>query len=216
MLSKSASTRIFFDPISIRKPSLATYVTPRSAPAVVGAEQHDTIAANIINMVAGDLSIKYGLKGPNYSIVSACSTGAHNIADAMRMIQYGTVDVMIAGGAEMGTSPTGLGGFAAARALSTRNDDPQAASRPWDQERDGFVLSDGAGVLMLEELEHAKARGAKIYAEVAGYGLTGDAHHITAPAEGAEGGYRAMKMATDHASRNLGMSLEEIFLHYYE
>ena len=142
------------------------------------------VPANIINMVAGDLSIKFGLKGPNFSIVSACSSGTHNIGEAARMIQYGTVDVMLAGGAEMSTSPVGLGGFAAARALSTRNDDPEGASRPWDLERDGFVLSDGAGVLVLEDLDHARARGADIYAELIGVGMNSDAYHMTAPSEG--------------------------------
>ncbi len=160
------------------------------------------VPANIINMVAGNLSIMYGLRGPNISIVSACSTGAHNIGDAMRMIQYGTVDVMIAGGAEMATSPTGLGGFAAARALSTRNDDPQAASRPWDRDRDGFVLSDGSGVLLLEELEHAKARGAKIYAELAGSAMNSDAHHMTLPSPGGEGAADCMCLALDDAGLN--------------
>ena len=161
------------------------------------------VPANIINMVAGNLSIMYGLKGPNISIVSACSTGAHNIGDAMRMIQYGTVDAMIAGGAEMATSPTGLGGFAAARALSTRNDDPQAASRPWDKDRDGFVLSDGAGVLMIEELEHAKARGAKIYAELAGSAMNSDAYHMTSPSPGGEGAADCMRLALADARLNL-------------
>ncbi|MCB1790614.1 MAG: beta-ketoacyl-ACP synthase II [Gammaproteobacteria bacterium] len=160
------------------------------------------VPANIINMVAGNLSIMYGLKGPNISIVSACSTGAHNIGDAMRMIQYGTVDMMVAGGAEMATSPTGLGGFAAARALSTRNDDPQAASRPWDKDRDGFVLSDGAGVLMLEELEHAKARGARIYAELAGFAMNSDAYHMTSPSPGGEGAADCMLLALDDAGIN--------------
>ena len=160
------------------------------------------VPANIINMVAGNLSIMYGLKGPNISIVSACSTGAHNIGDAMRMIQYGTVDMMVAGGAEMATSPTGLGGFAAARALSTRNDDPQAASRPWDKDRDGFVLSDGAGVLMLEELEHAKARGARIYAELAGSAMNSDAYHMTSPSPGGEGAADCMLLALDDAGIN--------------
>ncbi|MGD8956268.1 MAG: beta-ketoacyl-ACP synthase II [Chromatiaceae bacterium] len=161
------------------------------------------VPANIINMVAGNLSILYGLKGPNISIVSACSTGAHNIGDAMRMIQYGTVDMMVAGGAEMATSPTGLGGFAAARALSTRNDDPQAASRPWDQERDGFVLSDGAGVLMLEELEHAKARGARIYAELAGSAMNSDAYHMTSPPPNGEGAADCMRLALADAGLNM-------------
>jgi 3-oxoacyl-[acyl-carrier-protein] synthase II len=143
------------------------------------------------------------LKGPNISIVSACSTGAHNIGDAMRMIQYGTVDMMVAGGAEMATSPTGLGGFAAARALSTRNDDPQAASRPWDRDRDGFVLSDGAGVLMLEELEHAKARGAKIYAELAGSAMNSDAYHMTSPSPDGEGAADCMRLAVADAGLNM-------------
>jgi 3-oxoacyl-[acyl-carrier-protein] synthase II len=153
------------------------------------------VPANIINMVAGNLSIKYGLKGPNYSIVSACSTGAHNIGEAARLIRHGVVDAMIAGGAEMATSPVGLGGFAAARALSTRNDDPQRASRPWDKDRDGFVLSDGAGVVVLEEYEAAKARGATIYAELAGIGMNSDAHHMTAPSPGGEGACACMQMA---------------------
>jgi len=161
------------------------------------------VPANIINMVAGNLSIMCGLKGPNISIVSACSTGAHNIGDAMRMIQYGTVDMMVAGGAEMATSPTGLGGFAAARALSTRNDDPQAASRPWDRDRDGFVLSDGAGVLMLEELEHARARGAPIYAELAGSAMNSDAYHMTSPSPGGEGAADCMRLALDDAGLNM-------------
>jgi 3-oxoacyl-[acyl-carrier-protein] synthase II len=164
------------------------------------------VPANIINMVAGNLSIMYGLKGPNISIVSACSTGAHNIGDAMRMIQYGTVDMMVAGGAEMATSPTGLGGFAAARALSTRNDDPQGASRPWDRDRDGFVLSDGAGVLMLEELEHAKARGARIYAELAGSAMNSDAYHMTSPSPGGEGAADCMRLALADA----GIGLEQV------
>lgn len=161
------------------------------------------VPANIINMVAGNLSIMYGLKGPNISIVSACSTGAHNIGDAMRMIQYGTVDMMVAGGAEMATSPTGLGGFAAARALSTRNDDPQAASRPWDRDRDGFVLSDGAGVLMLEEMEHAKARGATIYAELAGSAMNSDAFHMTSPSPNGEGAADCMRLALQDAGLNM-------------
>jgi len=161
------------------------------------------VPSNIINMVAGNLSIMYGLKGPNISIVSACSTGAHNIGDAMRMIQYGTVDMMVAGGAEMATSPTGLGGFAAARALSTRNDDPQSASRPWDRDRDGFVLSDGAGVLMLEEMEHAKARGAKIYAELAGSAMNSDAFHMTSPSPNGEGAADCMRLALEDAGLNL-------------
>lgn len=164
------------------------------------------VPANIINMVAGNLSIMHGLKGPNYSIVSACSTGAHNIGDAMRMIQYGTVDMMLAGGADMTTSPTGLGGFASARALSTRNDDPQAASRPWDKDRDGFVLSDGAGVLMLEEYEHAKARGANIYCELAGSAMNSDAHHMTSPSPNGEGAADCMLLALEDAN----LSPEEV------
>lgn len=157
------------------------------------------VPANIVNMVAGHLSINYGLKGPNISIVSACSTGTHNIGVAMRMIERGDVDVMMAGGAEMATTPTGLGGFAAARALSTRNDDPQGASRPWDKERDGFVLSDGAGVLVIEELEHAKARGAKIYGELLGFGMNADAYHMTAPSENGQGACDCMLLALDDA-----------------
>ena len=144
------------------------------------------VPGNIINMISGNLSIKYGLKGPNFAIVTACTTGTHNIGDAARLIKYGDADVMIAGGAERcTTSPTAMGGFASAKALSRRNDAPQAASRPWDRDRDGFVLSDGAGIVVLEELEHAKARGAKIYAELVGYGLSGDAYHITTPRRGA-------------------------------
>jgi len=161
------------------------------------------VPANIINMVAGNVSIMFGMKGPNISIVSACSTGAHNIGDAMRMIQYGTVDAMLAGGADMTTSPTGLGGFAAARALSTRNDDPQAASRPWDKDRDGFVLSDGSGILMLEEYEHAKARGAKIYCELAGSAMNSDAFHMTSPSPNGEGAADCMLMALDDAGLNI-------------
>jgi 3-oxoacyl-[acyl-carrier-protein] synthase II len=160
------------------------------------------VPSNIINMVAGNLSIRYGFKGPNISIVSACSSGAHNIADAMRMIQFGTVDVMVAGGAEMGTTPTGLGGFAAARALSTRNDDPERASRPWDKDRDGFVLSDGAGVMVVEELEHAKARGARIYAELAGVAMNSDAYHMTAPSPNGEGAADCMRLAMQDAKVN--------------
>jgi 3-oxoacyl-[acyl-carrier-protein] synthase II len=157
------------------------------------------VPANIVNMVAGDLSIKYGLQGPNYSIVSACSTGTHNIGEAALMIRHGIVDVMIAGGAEMATSPVGLGGFAAARALSTRNDDPERASRPFDKDRDGFVLSDGAGVVVLEEYEMAKARGANIYAELAGVGMNSDAYHMTAPSENGSGARDCMLLALQDA-----------------
>ena len=153
------------------------------------------VPANIVNMVAGDLSIKYGLKGPNYSIVSACASGTHAIGEAARLIRHGYIDIMVAGGAEMATSPVGLGGFAAARALSTRNDDPQAASRPWDRDRDGFVLSDGAGVMVLEEYEHARARGAKIYAEIVGIGMNSDAHHMTAPSPSGIGASECMHIA---------------------
>jgi 3-oxoacyl-[acyl-carrier-protein] synthase II len=162
------------------------------------------IPSAIINMVSGNLSIKYGLKGPNVAVVTACTTATHNIGDAARMIAYGDADAMLAGGAEFATTPTGLGGFAAARALSTRNDDPAGASRPWDKERDGFVLSDGAGVLMLEEYEHAKARGARIYCEIAGYGMSGDAHHMTQPPEGGEGAYRCMVNALRDARMDPG------------
>lgn len=160
------------------------------------------VPANIVNMVAGDLSIKYGLQGPNYSIVSACSTGTHNIGEASLMIRHGMVDVMIAGGAEMATSPVGLGGFAAARALSTRNDDPEGASRPFDKDRDGFVLSDGAGVVVLEEYEMARARGATIYAEIAGVGMNSDAYHMTAPSENGTGARDCMLLALDDAGLN--------------
>ena len=160
------------------------------------------VPANIVNMVAGHISIMNGFKGPNISIVSACSTGAHSIADAMRMIQYGTTDVMVAGGAEHATSPTGLGGFAAARALSTRNDEPQKASRPWDRDRDGFVLSDGAGVMVIEELEHARARGAEIYCELLGSGMNSDAYHMTSPSPNGEGAAECMRLAMQDAGVN--------------
>ena len=164
------------------------------------------VPSSIINMVSGNLSIMKGLKGPNISIVSACTTGAHNIGDAARMIAYGDADVMIAGGSEMSTSPLGVGGFAAARALSTRNDDPEAASRPWDIDRDGFVLGDGAGVVVLEEYEFAKARGAKIYCELAGYGMSGDAHHMTQPSPSGEGPARCMH----NALRDAGLNKEDV------
>ena len=156
----------------------------------------------IINMIAGHVSIRYGYKGPNISIVTACTTATHNIGEAARMIAYGDADVMIAGGAEYGTTPTAYGGFTAARALSTRNDAPEQASRPWDQDRDGFVLSNGAGMLVLEELEHARNRGATIYAELAGYGRSGDAFHITSPPEGGEGAARCMRAALADAGIN--------------
>ncbi|SMN17272.1 3-oxoacyl-[acyl-carrier-protein] synthase, KASII [uncultured Candidatus Thioglobus sp.] len=164
------------------------------------------VPSSIINMISGNLSIKYGFKGPNFAIVTACTTGTHNIGDASRLIEYGDADVMIAGGAEMSTTNCGLGGFAAARALSTRNDDPATASRPWDKDRDGFVLGDGAGVVVLEEYEHAKARGAKIYAEVLGYGMSGDAHHMTLPSKGGEGAARCMK----NVMRNAGVNTDQI------
>ncbi|MGB3919298.1 beta-ketoacyl-ACP synthase II [Thiothrix litoralis] len=160
------------------------------------------VPASIINMVAGNLSIMFGLKGPNMSIVSACATATHSIGDAARMIVYGDADVMIAGGSEMGSTPLGIGGFAAARALSTRNDDPEAASRPWDVDRDGFVLGDGGGVLVLEEYEFAKKRGARIYCELVGYGMSSDAYHMTTPSEGGEGAARCMVNAMKDAGLN--------------
>ena len=160
------------------------------------------VPSSIINMISGNLSIKYGMKGPNFAIVTACTTGTHNVGDAARLIEYGDADVMVAGGAEMSTTNCGLGGFAAARALSTRNDDPLTASRPWDKDRDGFVLGDGAGVVVLEEYEHAKARGAQIYAEVSGYGMSGDAYHMTLPSKGGEGAARCMKNAMNNAGLN--------------
>ena len=158
------------------------------------------VTAAIINMIAGHLSIKYGFKGPNLAIVTACTTGLHCIGEAGRLIEYGDADVMIAGGAEASVVPVGIAGFIACRAMSTSfNDEPRKASRPYDKDRDGFVMGEGAGILVLEELEHAKARGAKIYAEIIGYGLAGDAYHITAPAEDGDGGYRAMKAAIKNA-----------------
>jgi len=162
------------------------------------------IPGSIINMISGNLSIQYGLKGPNIAIVTACTTGNHSIGEAGRLIEYGDADVMIAGGAECAVHPLGIGGFSAARALSTRNDNPQAASRPWDRDRDGFVMGEGAGVLVLEELEHAKARGAKIYCELSGYGMSSDAHHITSPPDDGDGARRSMLNALKNARLNPG------------
>ncbi len=157
------------------------------------------VPASIINMASGQLSIMLGLKGPNIACVTACATATHNIGLAMRMIQYGDADVMVAGGAEFSTVGTAMGGFCSARALSARNDEPEKASRPWDKDRDGFVLSDGAGVVILEDLEHARARGARIYCELVGFGMSGDAFHMTAPSENGEGGGRCMKVAIKDA-----------------
>ena len=156
----------------------------------------------IINMIAGNLSIMYNLQGPNLAVVTACTTGTHNIGLGARLIASGDVDAMLVGGAEMATTPVGVGGFAAARALSTRNDDPQRASRPWDQDRDGFVLGDGAGMLMLESLEVAKARGARIYCEITGFGMSGDAYHMTSPPEDGRGAAAAMQQALKDAELN--------------
>ena len=164
------------------------------------------VPANIINMIAGNLSITYGLKGPNIAMVTACTSGTHSIGEAARIIAYGDADAMLAGGAEMATTYTGLGGFAAARALSTRNDDPLTASRPWDRDRDGFVLGDGAGVMVLEEYQHARARGATIYAEVSGYGMSGDAYHMTQPSKNGEGAARCMR----NAIRDAGLNPDQI------
>lgn len=157
------------------------------------------VPGSIINMISGNLSIMFGFKGPNIALVTACTTGTHSVGEAARIIKYGDADVMVAGGAEATVSPLGLGGFCAARALSTRNDDPATASRPWDRDRDGFVLGEGAGVMVLEEYEHAKARGAKIYAEVAGYGMSADAFHMTQPAEDGDGARRCMLAALRNA-----------------
>ncbi|AFT70998.1 3-oxoacyl-[acyl-carrier-protein] synthase 2 [Alloalcanivorax dieselolei B5] len=164
------------------------------------------VPSTIINMIAGNLAIMYGFKGPNFATVSACTTGTHNIGFAAQQIQLGLADVMIAGGAEKGSTPLGMGGFAAARALSSRNDDPQAASRPWDRERDGFVLGDGAGAVVLEEYERAKARGATIYAELVGYGMSDDAYHMTAPSENGAGAALSMR----NALRDAGMDAGEV------
>ena len=164
------------------------------------------VPGSIINMVAGYLSIQYGLQGPNYALTTACTTGTHSIGMAARNIAYGEADVMVTGGSEMATSGLGLGGFSAARALSTRNDAPQAASRPWDKDRDGFVLSDGSGAMVLEEYEHAKARGAHIYAELIGFGMSGDAFHMTAPPEDGRGGAKCMQNALNDA----GVSADQV------
>ncbi len=164
------------------------------------------IPGTIINMISGNLSIMYGLKGPNIAIVTACTTATHCIGDAARYIEYGDADVMVAGGAEAAITPLSVGGFASARALSTRNDDPATASRPWDVDRDGFVIGEGAGVLVLEEYEHAKKRGAKIYAEIAGFGMSADAYHMTAPSESGEGAARCMR----NALRNAGINADQV------
>jgi 3-oxoacyl-[acyl-carrier-protein] synthase II len=162
------------------------------------------VPASIINMISGHVSIKYGFQGPNLAIVTACTTGLHSIGEAGRLIEYGDADVMVAGGAESTVSPLGVGGFAAARALSTRNDDPATASRPWDKDRDGFVLGEGAGAVVLEEYEHAKKRGAKIYAELCGFGMGADAFHMTAP--NVDGPKRSMKAAL----RNAGLNADQV------
>lgn len=164
------------------------------------------VPSTIVNMIAGHVSINYGLRGPNIAISTACTTGLHNIGHAARMIAYNDADVMIAGGAEKASTELGMGGFASAKALSTRNDDPQAASRPWDRDRDGFVLGDGAGIMVLEEYEHAKARGAKIYCELVGFGMSGDAYHMTSPSEDGSGGALAMKAAI----RDAGITPDQI------
>jgi len=164
------------------------------------------VPGSIINMIAGNLSVRYNLQGPNLAMVTACTSGTHNIGLGARLIASGDADAMLVGGAEMATTPVGLGGFAAARALSTRNDDPQAASRPWDRDRDGFVLGDGAGVLMLEEYEIARARGAKIYAELLGFGMSGDAYHMTLPPEDGRGAAAAMR----NAIRDAGIAMDRI------
>jgi 3-oxoacyl-[acyl-carrier-protein] synthase II len=164
------------------------------------------VPGSIINMVSGLVSIQYGYQGPNLSLVTACSTANHSLGEAARIIEYGDADVMIAGGTESTVSPLGLGGFCAARALSTRNDDPATASRPWDVDRDGFVLGEGSGVLVLEEYEHARARGARIYCELAGYGMSADAHHITAPPEDGGGAARSML----NALRNAGLNVDDV------
>jgi len=164
------------------------------------------VPGSIINLISGQLSIMYGLKGPNLAIVTACTTANHSIGEAGRLIEYGDADVMIAGGSESCVSPLGVGGFCAARALSTHNEDPAGASRPWDRDRDGFVLGEGAGIVVLEEYEHARKRGARIYCELAGYGMSADAHHITAPCEDGEGAVRCMS----NAIRNAGLNRDQV------
>ncbi len=164
------------------------------------------VPGSVINMISGNLSIKYGFRGPNIAVVTACTTGTHNIGLAGRMIRYGDADVMVAGGAEMATSPTTMAAFASMKALSSRNDAPQQASRPWDRDRDGFVLGDGAGAIILEEYEHARKRGANIYCELVGFGMSGDAHHITAPPEDGAGAVRSMRNALSDA----GMNADEV------
>ncbi len=164
------------------------------------------VPMSIINMISGDLSVMYGLKGPNLSMVTACSTGTHAIGDAGRLIEYGDADIMLAGGAEAAITPTAMAGFSNARALSSRNEDPEAASRPWDRDRDGFVMGEGAGVLVLEELEHARARSARIYAELAGFGMSADAYHMTSPAPGGEGAARCM----DNCLHNSGLNPDQV------
>jgi len=164
------------------------------------------VPSTVVNMAAGNVAIKYGLQGPNFAIATACTTGTHNIGYGARTIAYGDADIMVVGGAEMATCPLGVGGFAAARAMSTRNDEPEKASRPWDKDRDGFVLGDGSGVLVLEEYEHAKARGANIYCEISGFGMSDDAFHITSPSEGGEGAMHAM----EHALRDAGLQPADV------
>lgn len=164
------------------------------------------IPMSIINMISGNLSIMYGMKGPNLAMVTACATATHAIGDAARLIEYGDADVMVAGGAESAVTPTGMAGFGNAKALSTRNDDPATASRPWDKDRDGFVLGEGAGVVVLEEYEHAKRRGARIYCELVGFGMSGDAYHMTSPSEGGEGAARCMR----NALRNAGIDVTSV------
>ena len=179
-----------------------THIVEKSGPRKISPF---FVPGSIINMIAGNLSVKYGMQGPNVAVVTACTTGTHNIGLGARMIAQGDADAMLVGGAEMATTPVGLGGFAAARALSTRNDDPEAASRPWDKDRDGFVLGDGAGVMMLEEYESAKARGANIYAELLGFGMSGDAYHMTLPPEDGRGAAASMRNAINDAGVDAGL-----------